>query len=218
LFHRAVAQSGHAAFCRDRAAAERTTEALLTVLDLRPEDAGRLAELPSDRLLDAQFAAAMRLGGDPMRLIGPFVDGELLPRAPLDTLGAAPARVPLLIGANGDEDDCAAGVTAFADQQAAAGGQPVFVYRFAVRTTAADINASCHGLELPFVFANVDCPITDGVPDRGAIASTVSGAWAAFARTGHPEHAGLPAWPAYSTQARSVLVFDRESRVENSTR
>ena len=214
LFHRAVAQSGHAAVCRDLVTATRTTEALLEVLGLAPQDAVRsLVELPVARLLDVQAAVAARLGGDPMTLIGPVVDGVLLPEHPLDALAAGPADVPLLVGANGDEPECEAGVRAFADAQAKAGGAPVFVYRFAVRATAGNLDASCHGLELPFVFADVDCPITAGISRRDVIASAVSGAWAAFARAGDPSHAGIPDWPPYSLPDRPVLVVDHEPMV-----
>jgi para-nitrobenzyl esterase len=211
LFHRAVAQSGHAALCRDLETASRSTDALLDVLELRPRDvATGLVDLPAARLLDAQSAAAVRLGGDPMTLIGPVVDGVHLPMAPLDALGAGPAQVPLLVGANGDEPECEAGVLAFADRLAGAGGAPVYVYRFAVRATAGGLDSSCHGLELPFVFADVDCPITAGIPHCDAIASVVSGAWAAFARAGDPRHPGTPVWPPYSRRTRSVLVFDQD--------
>jgi len=40
-------------------------------------------------------------------------------------------------------------------------------------------------------------------------------AWVEFARTGVPAHDGLPAWPAYTAEARSTLLFTRRSRVEN---
>ena len=42
----------------------------------------------------------------------------------------------------------------------------------------------------------------------------ISGAWAAFARTGNPNHAGLPDWPAYTEESKAVMLFDAPSRVE----
>jgi para-nitrobenzyl esterase len=38
-------------------------------------------------------------------------------------------------------------------------------------------------------------------------------AWAAFARTGDPNCASLPAWPRYETGLRSVMSLDTESSV-----
>ena len=51
--------------------------------------------------------------------------------------------------------------------------------------------------------------------DRYALAETMAAAWVAFARTGNPNRAGLPDWPAFDTTRRSTMVFDRESRASN---
>lgn len=40
----------------------------------------------------------------------------------------------------------------------------------------------------------------------------MSTALVAFARTGNPNHAGLPRWPAYSATNRANMIFD--DRVE----
>ncbi len=41
----------------------------------------------------------------------------------------------------------------------------------------------------------------------------MSGALAAFARTGDPAHDGLPDWPAYDPATRSTMLFDVTSTV-----
>jgi para-nitrobenzyl esterase len=43
----------------------------------------------------------------------------------------------------------------------------------------------------------------------------MSGAWAAFARSGNPNHEGIPFWPVYSTEKRATMIFDTVCRVEN---
>jgi para-nitrobenzyl esterase len=40
----------------------------------------------------------------------------------------------------------------------------------------------------------------------------------AFAKTGDPNHAGLPRWPAYTLERRATMIFDARSRVENDPR
>jgi para-nitrobenzyl esterase len=40
----------------------------------------------------------------------------------------------------------------------------------------------------------------------------------AFARTGDPNHAGIPAWAPYSLEKRETMVFDDPSRLEHDPR
>jgi para-nitrobenzyl esterase len=51
--------------------------------------------------------------------------------------------------------------------------------------------------------------------DRYALAERMSAAWAAFARTGNPNHPGLPAWKPFTAGDRATMVFDRECRLVN---
>ncbi len=39
-----------------------------------------------------------------------------------------------------------------------------------------------------------------------------------FARTGDPNHPGLPRWTPYSLERRETMVLDRTSRMENDPR
>jgi len=41
----------------------------------------------------------------------------------------------------------------------------------------------------------------------------MSAAWLAFARTGDPNSALIPAWPAYDAARRATIVFNIHSRV-----
>ena len=45
-------------------------------------------------------------------------------------------------------------------------------------------------------------------PDRQAIADRMHASWIAFARTGSPEHAAIPAWPAYDVARRPTMRID----------
>lgn len=68
---------------------------------------------------------------------------------------------------------------------------------------------ACHGLELPFVFGSVRAGLLRAglVADRaaGPLCDLMQDAWIAFARTGRPEHDGLPEWPAYERRRRQTM-------------
>ena len=44
--------------------------------------------------------------------------------------------------------------------------------------------------------------------DRQAVADAMHQAWIAFARTGDPNHSGLPDWPQYEPGRRATMRFD----------
>ncbi len=104
-----------------------------------------------------------------------------------------------------------------AELKAAQGGAPVYLYRFDYETTKLGGHIrSMHGTEIPFVFNNVKNTswMVDDTPQTNALAAQMSGAWAAFARTGNPNTGVLPKWPAYDTKNRSTMIFNLTSRVE----
>jgi para-nitrobenzyl esterase len=43
-------------------------------------------------------------------------------------------------------------------------------------------------------------------------------AYLAFARSGDPNHRGLPHWPKYDLSKRATMIFDRAAHVENDPR
>jgi para-nitrobenzyl esterase len=47
------------------------------------------------------------------------------------------------------------------------------------------------------------------------LADRISGSWAAFARTGSLNHAGLPRWPAFTNDERATMIFDNECKALN---
>ena len=110
-----------------------------------------------------------------------------------------------------------AGVLTEADrkaQQKAAVYQYYFTWRSPVRDGKL---RSFHTIEIPFVFDNVDnCQSMTGKgADRHALADRMAKAWVAFARTGDPNHAGLPRWGKFDTTTRATMVFDKECKVVN---
>jgi para-nitrobenzyl esterase len=43
----------------------------------------------------------------------------------------------------------------------------------------------------------------------------MSAAWAAFARTGNPNHADMPPWPAFDPATHPTMMFGSSVRVAN---
>ena len=74
-----------------------------------------------------------------------------------------------------------------------------------------------HTIEIPFAFDNIEKGPTyiGNAPTTRALADLVSNTWTAFAKTGNPNHSGLPNWPSYNTQTRASMIFDVKTKVVN---
>ncbi|MGY4399177.1 para-nitrobenzyl esterase [Sphingomonas sp. UYAg733] len=106
-----------------------------------------------------------------------------------------------------------------AEQRIEASAAPVFMYLLGFATDIAGGSyGTPHILDLPLVFARPDHPILGSDPARYAVSRQMSGAWAAFARTGHPQTPMLPQWPAYDLATRATLVFAHEPNVQTDPR
>ncbi|QRK04380.1 carboxylesterase/lipase family protein [Archangium violaceum] len=108
-----------------------------------------------------------------------------------------------------------------ADRKVAQGAAPVYMYLFTWETPVLEGKLKAtHALDIPFVFDNADLvpSLTGKDPERFKLAEQMSSAWIAFARTGNPNHPGLPEWPAYTTEQRATLIFDLPARLENDPR
>jgi para-nitrobenzyl esterase len=102
LFHRGIIESGASLRGIPRDAANKSTEAFLAKVGLKPDQIDQLQNLPVDRLLKGLAGGRF----------GPVVDGKTLPGNPFDpTAPEISSNVPLLIGTTQTE------VTFFAGQQ-----------------------------------------------------------------------------------------------------
>ena len=103
-------------------------------------------------------------------------------------------------------------------ERKAAQKAPVYMYYFTWRSPVRDGKLKAfHTLEIPFVLENVDeaKSMTGTGQDRYALQEKMSGAWAAFARTGNPNHKGLPRWPAFTASQRATMIFDNACKAMN---
>ena len=93
----------------------------------------------------------------------------------------------------------------------------VSMYRFDYASPGL---GACHGIDVPFVFDNLDhtgvdifLSGSDGLDEEAyRLAGRASRAWTTMARTGSPEHDEL-AWPAYDLDERRTARLDREPEV-----
>ncbi|MFI5398070.1 MAG: carboxylesterase/lipase family protein [Candidatus Binatia bacterium] len=70
---------------------------------------------------------------------------------------------------------------------------------------------SRHALELRFVMNNPDDDVGTHPPLN--LIDAMQDSWIAFAKTGDPNHSGLPHWPEYDTDRRGTMIFDAECKV-----
>jgi len=94
--------------------------------------------------------------------------------------------------------------------KAAQGGAPAYLYWFTWKTPILSGRPRAfHCSEIAFVFDNTDrCEtMTGGTAEARALAGKMCDAWIQFARTGNPNHAHLPRWPAFSA-AQPTMIFD----------
>jgi len=95
---------------------------------------------------------------------------------------------------------------------------PAYLYWFAWKTPVLDgTPLAYHCAELAFAFDNIDrcANATGGTQEARELAVKVSQAWIQFARTGNPNHAGLPRWPAVSASGLPTMIFDTRCEVRN---
>ena len=278
LYHRAIVESGSSLRGVPRDAANRSTEAFLTKLGLKPGEVDELQKLSIDQILAAMAGGGLM--GNPAFRMAPVVDGHTLPANPFDPVAPEiSANVPLLVGSTQDEAaffpgfpldpidaqalharvkqtlrasdadadrviaayrkdqpnisdiDVAIEVAsdmfawknalAQAERKAALRKAPVYMYYFTWKSPVREGKLKAfHTLEIPFVFDNVDAAksMTGSGEDRHVLEDKMSSAWAAFARTGNPNHKALPHWPAYDADQRATMLFDDKCEVKNDPR
>lgn len=56
--------------------------------------------------------------------------------------------------------------------------------------------------------------MTGGGQEAHVLADKMSSAWINFAKTGNPNHNGLPQWPEYDPKSTSTMFFDNACEVK----
>jgi para-nitrobenzyl esterase len=100
-------------------------------------------------------------------------------------------------------------------------GQPSFLYFFDHGYPAADA-AGLHGFhasELPYVFGTLDgtpplWPKIPATPQEGSFSDAMIGYWSSFARTGKPQAANEPDWPAFGSTG-AYMAFEETPKLSD---
>jgi para-nitrobenzyl esterase len=185
-------------------------------LDAIRDGAGRDVPLivgtTHDEFSWAGMARPVKARDDVARLCRPWCDpSNSVAEAYLDAFGEdyQQARDTLLT-------DHLFRMPAVALAEARSGAAPTYMYRFDWAEPGRPLGAM-HSAEVPFVFHNIDRPagqLLAGPHAPRALADAVHHAWLGFARSGDPNHGGLPLWEPYTSERRTTLLFDEPCRIE----
>jgi para-nitrobenzyl esterase len=103
----------------------------------------------------------------------------------------------------------------------AAQGASTFAYQLNYRSPLEGGRyGAMHTMDIPLVFDNIAQPgsLTGVNAAARKTADQMSDTLIAFARTGNPNHPGIPEWRPYDLARRSTMLFDAHSRVEDDPR
>jgi len=90
-----------------------------------------------------------------------------------------------------------------------------YMYLFTYRTPAlGGLHGATHALEIPFVFGTLDDTEFGVYPKRDEINAKISeiimDSWISFARSGNPNHDGIPEWATYDIKNRYTLLIGND--------
>ena len=97
---------------------------------------------------------------------------------------------------------------------------PTWMYQLDFGSPVEPRLGAFHSFDIALAFDNCDKPGAKtgmGVEAR-KVAAAMSETFIAFARTGDPNNAAIPAWGRYTLPERATMIFDVDSRIENDPR
>lgn len=105
------------------------------------------------------------------------------------------------------------------DELRAAAGTPAYAYQLDFPCPDDKLRAM-HTTDIPLAFDNTDKrgAVTGNDERAKKMAAVMSETFIAFAKTGKPDNALIPAWTPYSLEKRETMVFDLPPHLENDPR
>jgi para-nitrobenzyl esterase len=91
----------------------------------------------------------------------------------------------------------------------------VYMYRFSrvsplLRSTYGAAAGAAHGTEIPYVFGHITADESQYEEIDRTVSRAMAGAWVQFAKTGNPNGASLPEWPAYGAPEYRLLEYGND--------
>jgi para-nitrobenzyl esterase len=117
-----------------------------------------------------------------------------------------------------DASNFRTGTDTEAERKAEQDKAPVYKYYFQWYSPVREGKLrSYHTLDIPFALQNVEIArsMVGTGPERQSLADKMSAAFAAFARSGNPNHKGIPKWQPFDTTKRATMIWNNECRVVN---
>lgn len=277
LFQHTISQSG--AIRPTILAGKNSSETLMKKLRIEADDIDALREVPAKKIVKIQNRITLKGGAASLLAFSPKIDGNTLPKHPLEAVRAGSAsEVDLLIGSNQDEmklfsaldpsmrkidtdglykllktmmgsvgldekkvrqlintyqetretprdvmdaigTDFAFRVPAIRVAEAHHLHQPKtynYLFTWSSPMFKGGLGA-CHAVEIAFVFGTYKIPRIDTFVGKGdavkVLSEKVMDTWIAFARTGNPNHDGIPDWPPYDVEKRATMLIGSEFKV-----
>ena len=105
-----------------------------------------------------------------------------------------------------------------AERKAAQAKAPVYKYYFQWYSPVREGKLRAfHTVDIPFAFDSVDLApsMVGNGPERQPLADKMSAAWVAFARSGNPNHKGIPMWAPFDAKQRATMIFNNECKAVN---
>jgi para-nitrobenzyl esterase len=119
-------------------------------------------------------------------------------------------NIDLMLRLETDASFFRGGVETQAERKVAQKSAPVYVYRFEYYSPVRNGRLKAmHCMEIPFVFDNLEAGAvyTGNGPVAQKLADQMSAAWVAFAKSGNPNHKGMPNWTPWDPDKRATMVF-----------
>jgi para-nitrobenzyl esterase len=96
-----------------------------------------------------------------------------------------------------------------------------YMYMFTWPSPWMDGQLGCpHAIEIAFAFGTYDKPGQDMYCGKGKdveeLSEKVMDTWIAFARSGNPNHKGIPKWVPYDDKKRSTMLLGKEIKLEEA--
>ena len=94
----------------------------------------------------------------------------------------------------------------------------VYMYRFSrVSPLSQSLGGgAAHGVEVPYVWDHITTDASQYEEVDRTLSRAIAGAWVQFAKTGNPNGASLPQWPAYAAPEYRLLEYGDEIAIRSN--